>query len=307
MTILTLYIPREGLEHQTGPGHPECPDRLEAILSLMEKAPFNALPRVAPDEAPLKWIKRAHDPRYIERLEESIPDHGQAYLDGDTVVSPGSWAAALTAAGAACQAVGDIVSGKTIRAFCAVRPPGHHAFPDHAEGFCLFNNIFVGALHAQAQGFKRIAVVDFDVHHGNGSDAMARIHENIFYASTHQSPLYPGTGQPEDNIPGRILNVPLSAGDGSLRFREIYEHQILPAVRKFCPDLLMVSAGFDAHKDDPLAQINLETSDFGWITTELVKIANECCGGKIVSVLEGGYNLAALSEGVGSHLKNLMD
>ena len=307
MTILTLYIPPEGLKHQTGPHHPECPERLEAILSLLDKAPFHALPRIAPDEAPLKFIKRAHDPRYLDRLEESIPDHGQAYLDNDTVISPGSWTAALTAAGAVCQAVDDIIAGKTKRAFCAARPPGHHAFPDHAEGFCLFNNIFIGALHAQANGLKKIAIVDFDVHHGNGSDAMTRTHENVFYASTHQWPLYPGTGLPEDNIAGRVLNIPLSAGDGSLRFREIYEQQILPAVRSFQPDLLMISAGFDAHKDDPLAQINLETADFGWTTHELVKIANECCGGKIVSVLEGGYNLAALSDGVGAHLKNLMD
>lgn len=307
MDILTLYIAREGLEHQTGPGHPERPERLAEILSLLDQPPFAALPRVIPDEAPLKLIKRAHDPRYIDHLEESIPDHGQVYLDGDTVISTGSWSAALAAAGAVCQAVEDIAHGKTRRAFCAVRPPGHHAFPDHAEGFCLFNNIFIGALHAQAQGFKKIAIVDFDVHHGNGSDAMARIHDNVFYASTHQWPLYPGTGLRDDNLPGRILNIPMSAGDGSARFREIYEMEIFPAVKNFKPDLLMISAGFDAHRDDPLAQINLETADFGWITNELVKIANECCGGKIVSVLEGGYDLAVLSEGAGSHLRNLMD
>lgn len=306
MTTLTLYIPREGLKHQTGPGHPECPERLEAILSLLEKAPFIAIPRVAPGEAELKWIRSAHEPRYIEHLEESIPDYGQAWLDNDTVISPGSWNAALTAAGAVCQAIEDIVARNTTRAFCAVRPPGHHAFPDHAEGFCLLNNIFIGALHAQAMGLSKVAIVDFDVHHGNGSDAMARKHENVFYASTHQWPLYPGTGLIEDNIPGRILNIPMSAGDGSIQFREIYQQQILPAVRSFNPDLLMISAGFDAHKDDPLAQINLETADFGWITAELVKIANECCSGKIISVLEGGYNLAALSESVGAHLKNLM-
>lgn len=304
--MLTLYIPREGLEHQTGPGHPESPARLETILSLLETAPFKKLPRITPEEAPLKSIKRAHDQRYIERLEEAIPDRGSAYLDNDTVLSPGSWTAALTAAGAVSQAVDDIISGKTIRAFCAVRPPGHHAFPDHAEGFCLFNNIFIGALHAQAQGLKKIAIVDFDVHHGNGSDAMARIHDDVFYASTHQWPLYPGTGLQEDNIPGRILNIPMSAGDGSAHFRDIYHNRIFPAVREFKPDLLMISAGFDAHKDDPLAQINLETADFGWVTAELVKIAKECCGGKIVSVLEGGYNLAALKDSTEAHIKALM-
>lgn len=305
MTTLSLYIPREGLEHQTGEGHPESAERLDAVFSLLDKAPFSLLPRITPGEAPLKWIKRAHDPRYIERIEEAIPDRGQSYIDSDTALSPGSWTAALTAVGAVCQAVEDIVAGKSRRAFCAVRPPGHHAFPDHAEGFCIFNNIFIGALHAQSLGYKKIAIVDFDVHHGNGSDAMARKHENVFYASTHQWPLYPGTGLIADNIPGRILNIPMSAGDGSIRFREIYNNQILPAVRAFKPDLLMISAGFDAHKDDPLAQIELETEDFGWITAELVKIANECCEGKIVSVLEGGYNLAALSYSVSAHLTAL--
>ncbi|MCM2343408.1 MAG: histone deacetylase family protein [Alphaproteobacteria bacterium] len=306
MHTLTLYIAREGLKHQTGHNHPECPERLQAIYSLLDKSPFMALPQIPAPEAELRWIKRAHDPRYLERLENAIPDYGQIHIDNDTILSPGSWTAALTAAGAVCQAVDDVIAGKTLRAFCATRPPGHHAFPDHSEGFCLLNNIFIGALHAQSLGCARVAIVDFDVHHGNGSDAMTRQHENIFYASTHQWPLYPGTGQPEDNIPNRVLNVPMSAGEGSLPFRHIYEQNILPAVRHFQPDLLMISAGFDAHKDDPLAQIMLETADFGWITTELAKLAQECCGGRLVSVLEGGYNLAALSDCVSSHLKNLM-
>lgn len=306
MDNLTLYIPREGLEHQTGTNHPECPQRLTAILSLIDNAPFNILPQIAPDAAPLKWIKRAHDSRYIDRLEESIPDRGQVYIDGDTVLSPGSLNAALTAVGAACQAVEDVINNKTKRAFCGVRPPGHHAFPDHAEGFCLFNNIVIGALHAQSLGLSKIALIDFDVHHGNGTDAMARQHENIFYASTHQSMIYPHTGNPKDNIEGRILNIPMNAGEGSARFREIYSRHVFPAVRAFNPGLLMISAGFDAHKDDPLAQIKLETEDFGWVTNELVKIAHECCGGKIVSVLEGGYNLTALKESITLHLKALM-
>lgn len=307
MNTLALYITREGLKHQTGHNHPESPDRLYAILSLLEKSPFMAIPQIEAMEAELRWIRRVHDPRYLERLEDSIPDYGQIFLDNDTVLSPNSWSAALTAAGAVCQAVEDVVAGKTMRAFCPVRPPGHHAFPDHGEGFCLLNNIMIGALHAQHLGCGRIAVVDFDVHHGNGSDAMARQHDNIFYASTHQSPLYPDTGHAEDNIQNRILNIPMNAGDSSLPFRQIYEEQILPAVRHFSPDLLMVSAGFDAHKDDPLAQIMLETADFSWITAELAKLAHECCGGRLVSVLEGGYNLAALSDCVAAHIKVLMD
>lgn len=306
MSLLTLYIAREGLKHQTGPHHPECPDRLAALLSLFEKSPFVALPQVTADEAEMSWIKRVHDARYLDQLEMAIPEHGLINIDQDTVLSPPSWSAALAAAGAVCQAVNDIIQEKTTRAFCAVRPPGHHAFPDHAEGFCLLNNIMIGALHAQAQGLRRIAVVDFDVHHGNGSDAIARQHENIFYASTHQAQIYPHSGDPADNIPGLIVNLTLQAGEGSVPFRSHYEQSILPAIKSFAPDLLMISAGFDAHKADPLAQINLETSDFGWVTAQLVKIAQECCRGRVVSVLEGGYDLAALSDSVGSHLKNLL-
>ncbi len=306
MDVLTLYIPSAGLEHQTGAGHPESPERLKTLLSLLDKAPFDILPRGQTEEAPLKFIKRAHDSRYLDRLEESAPDYGQTHIDGDTVLSPGSYYAALAAAGAVCQAVDDIVAGKTTRAFCAVRPPGHHAFPDHAEGFCLFNNVMIGALHAQSRGLEKIAIIDFDVHHGNGTDAMTRKASNIFYASTHQGGIYPHTGTGLDNIEGKILNLPMNAGDGSDKFRALYTETIFPALRAFKPDLLMISAGFDAHKDDPLAQINLETEDFGWITEELVKIAQESCAGRIVSVLEGGYNLAALSEGVDIHLKNLM-
>jgi acetoin utilization deacetylase AcuC-like enzyme len=228
------------------------------------------------------------------------------YLDGDTAVSPGSWEAALRAAGAVCQAVDDIMAGKCERAFCAVRPPGHHAFPDHAEGFCLFNNIFIGALHAQAKhGIKRVAIVDFDVHHGNGSDFMARQHNGVFYASTHQWPLYPGTGLMEDNIAGRIVNVPLASGDGSLSFRNAWSNVILPELDAFKPVLLMISAGFDAHQDDPLANINLTEDDFRWITGEFVNIAGRHCDGRIVSVLEGGYNLDALKASTASHLSAL--
>lgn len=306
MSLLTLYIAREGLKHQTGAGHPECPERLAALLSLFEKSPFIALPRIEAQEAEIKWVKRVHDPRYLDQLEMAIPDYGHQALDQDTILSPFSWQAALAAAGAVCQAVDDVIAGKTTRAFCAIRPPGHHAFPDHAEGFCLLNNIMIGARHAQAHGLGRIAIVDFDVHHGNGSDAIARQHDHLFYASTHQAHIYPHSGDPAQNITGRIMNLTLEAGEGSVVFRRHYEQDILPAVKSFNPDLLMISAGFDAHKNDPLAQINLETADFGWVTAELVKIAYECCQGRIVSVLEGGYDLAALSDSVGSHLKNLM-
>ena len=304
---LTLYTHPAGLTHDTGPGHPECAARLQVILDLFDEAPFNSLPRVTAREAEYEELLRAHDERYLERLQEAIPERRgeMRALDNDTIVSNGSWLAASHAAGAVCQAVDDIAAGNTMRAFCAGRPPGHHAFPDHAEGFCLLNNVMIGALHAQARGFTKIAIADFDVHHGNGTDAMARRHPNIFYASTHQWPLYPGTGLPGADVPGRIANRTLAAGDGPAEFRTAWADHLLPQLNAFTPDLLIISAGFDAHRDDPLAQINLVEADFGWITGELVAMAERCCSGKVVSVLEGGYDLEELKASVTVHLKAL--
>lgn len=301
---LRLYSHPCFLKHDTGPGHPERAARLEALFVLFDEKGWSY---TTAHEADIKQIARAHDPRYIDKIEMATPDCGYAAADADTVLSPGSWEAALHAAGAVCQAVDDILSSAVLRAFCAVRPPGHHAFPDHAEGFCLFNNIFIGALHAQyTHDLKRIAILDFDVHHGNGSDAMARTHEGVFYASTHQWPLYPGTGLPESNVPGRIINTPLNPGDGSAAFRAAWSEKIFPELDKFAPELIFISAGFDAHKNDPLAQINLEDDDFGWITREIVKAADRHCGGRIVSVLEGGYDLPALTSGAAAHLDALI-
>jgi acetoin utilization deacetylase AcuC-like enzyme len=298
-----IYTHPSFLQHDTGPGHPERPDRLRVLLDLFDEEPFSALPVIPAIEAEHTWIYRAHDEAYVTAIEDAIPDRGHVYVDGDTVVSPGSRDAAFHAAGAVCQAVNDVIGRQCDRAFCAVRPPGHHAFPSHAEGFCLFNNIFIGALHAQAaHGLERVAILDFDVHHGNGSDAMARRHPGIFYGSTHQWPLYPGTGLPEDDIPGRVVNVPLSAGDGGAAFRDAWSRVILPQLDAFAPQLIMISAGFDAHRDDPLAQINLVEGDFAWITDELNKIAARHAGGKIVSVLEGGYSLEALKASTAAHL-----
>ncbi len=281
-------------------------DRLAVLHELFDEEPFAGLPRGEAPEASRKSIALAHPETYIESIEKAIPENGYASIDGDTTVCPASWEAALRAAGAVCQAVGDIAAGKTVRAFCATRPPGHHAEPSQAMGFCLFNNIFIGALHAQENyGFKNIAIVDFDVHHGNGTEAMARFHDRVFYASSHQWPLFPGTGLPENNIPGKIVNVPLAEGDGSAEFRAAWQEKIFPELKKFRPDLLMISAGFDAHRDDPLAGLNLTEEDFAWITEELRKIADEYCGGKIVSVLEGGYHLEALKNSVSAHLKAL--
>ncbi|MBU0859458.1 MAG: histone deacetylase family protein [Alphaproteobacteria bacterium] len=296
-----LYSNRSGLRHDTGPGHPECPARLETVLTLFDEMPFCDWPQHTADEAELDWILRAHDESYVYALQDAIPDRGLSRIDGDTVVSPGSWQAALDAAGAVCRAVTDVLDGTAPRAFCAVRPPGHHAGIRNAEGFCLFNNVMIGALHAQQHGAARVAIVDFDVHHGNGTDAMARVYDNVFYASTHQWPLYPGTGGPGTDVPGRIVNCPLSADSTPADFRNAYTASILPALKLFAPDLLIISAGFDAHRDDPLASLSLTEDDFAWITTELCAVQT-----RVVSVLEGGYNLTALKSSVSAHLRALI-
>jgi acetoin utilization deacetylase AcuC-like enzyme len=301
MTI-NIYTHTIGLRHDTGPGHPESPARLQTLLDLFDEM---GLDTIVAREADLQWIARAHPMRYIDALQDAIPDRGTILLDNDTVLSPASFDAALYAAGAVCQAVEDMAAGKATRAFCAMRPPGHHAEPEEAMGFCLFNNIFVGALHAQTLGLKRVAIVDFDVHHGNGSDVMARLHDDIFYASTHQWPLFPNTGGPDDSVPGRVLNVQLAAGDGSDAFRAAYRDRVFPALHAFKPDLIMISAGFDAHRDDPLAQINLGEDDFEWVTGELCALADQYAGGKVVSVLEGGYDLPALKSCAAAHIRAL--
>ena len=239
-------------------------------------------------------------------------ERGLAYIDGDTVISAGTWQAALDAAGAVCQAVEDVIDEKTNRAFCAVRPPGHHAEPMRANGFCLFNNVVIGALHARARGVGRIAVVDFDVHHGNGSNAIALLHKDLLYISTHQWPLFPGTGGPDDQVPGRVLNVPLPAGKDSETdsetFRTAYEQKVFPALEQFRPEFLLISAGFDAHSADPLAQMNLDEDDFRWVTDGLRAFADAHAPrglGRIVSVLEGGYNIPALKRSVEAHILSL--
>lgn len=308
----TIYTHDAPLRHDTGPSHPECPARLEALQRLFDTAPFAALPQKRAQAAGIDQISRAHPLHYIEAVEESIPVEGYGAMDGDTILSPGSWEAALRAAGAPCQAVDDIMAGVTRNAFCAMRPPGHHAEPARAMGFCLFNNVFIGARHAQEEhGLSRIAIVDFDVHHGNGTDAMTRAHDAgkhgpILYISSHQYPLFPMSGLTEDNEE-YVQNWMLGSGSGSLEFRRLYEDKIFPALDDFRPDLLMISAGFDAHRDDPLAGVNLTEDDFGWVTARLKEIAASHAGGKIVSLLEGGYNLEALENSVAAHLSALAD
>jgi acetoin utilization deacetylase AcuC-like enzyme len=301
-----LYTNRSGLKHDTGPGHPEQVARLSAVHSLFEELPFSVLMTVQAEPANEEWVLRAHEAGYFNKLLESSPESGSIMLDEETVFGPHTWQAALDGAGAACLAVSDVVGGACDRAFCAIRPPGHHALPDKAMGFCLFNNVFIAARHAQeVWGIKRVAIVDFDVHHGNGTDFMARTVEGVFFVSSHQFPFWPGTGDPQFDEPGKTLNIPLAAGTGGKIFREEYENKVFPALDAFQPELLLISAGFDAHRDDPLGGLNLLEEDFAWVTTELCKIADRHCKGRVVSMLEGGYNIEALRTSVAAHLKAL--
>jgi acetoin utilization deacetylase AcuC-like enzyme len=294
--------------HETPPGHPESSDRLRAVLRALEDEAFQYLvredaPRAAPEE-----IGRVHPAYYIEAVMGAVPETGYASLDPDTHVSPGSGEAALRAAGAVVAAVDRVMAGSVRNAFCAVRPPGHHAEPTRAMGFCLFNNVAIGALHARMKhGLRRIAVVDFDVHHGNGTQAMFEEDENLFFASSHQMPLYPGTGRPgERGRANNIVNASLDPGSGSHEFRQAWDNTVLPALDAFRPDFVFISAGFDAHRRDPLANLNLTEDDYAWVTRRLCALADTHCGGRVVSSLEGGYDLTALAASAAAHVKALM-
>ncbi len=303
-----LYTHASGLRHDTGAGHPERADRLRAIERALAAPHFGLLDRREPEPVDLAEIIRVHDQAYVEGVMAAIPDQGLRHLDGDTVASPGTGEAALRAAGAVCEAVDAVMAGEANTAFCALRPPGHHAEPDQAMGFCVFNNVAVGALRARAvHGLARIAVIDFDVHHGNGTQAVFERDPGLFYTSTHQSPLYPGTGRPhETGVANNILNLPLPPGAGGPEFREAVTSRMIPALDEFAPQLVMISAGFDGHRQDPLANLNLDEADFGWITDQLLVVADRHCDGRVVSTLEGGYNLDALARSVAEHVRRLM-
>ncbi len=311
MTTLLITHP-SFVDHDTGPGHPERADRMRAVDKVLSHDLFANLKR---HEAPLRadceqWIALAHPQSHIDRVKQARPDVGgrSVHLDPDTVLSPGSWNAAIRAVGAGLDAV-DAVMGKTAgNAFCQVRPPGHHAEADRAMGFCFFNSIAVAAHYARARhGAERVAVVDFDVHHGNGTQDIFWSDKSLFFGSTHQMPLYPGTGALGETGEGNIWNAPLRPGDGSEPFRDALQSRILPALDNFGPDLILVSAGFDAHRDDPLANLELVEADYAWATEKLVAAAEHHAGGRLVSMLEGGYNLTALARSVAVHVKVLMD
>lgn len=302
-----FYTHPTSLDHDTGPGHPESAARLQAVLDTLQGPEFaNLEPRQAKRGS--VWdIKRVHSDDYIQQVFAAVPDAGHANLDPDTVLSPGSGEAALYAVGGVCQAVDAVHAGEADNAFCALRPPGHHAERDRAMGFCLFNTVAIAAFHAlELDGIERVAVMDFDVHHGNGTQQAFWDHENLMYASTHQSPCYPGGGaERERGAFGNIVNAPIPPGGSSDDFRDAFGF-IRPALKAFAPDLLILSAGFDGHALDPLAQLNLHEQDFAWITTELTKIAAVHAKGRVVSVLEGGYDIGALSRSVAAHVKALM-
>jgi acetoin utilization deacetylase AcuC-like enzyme len=306
MTTL-LYTHPACLDHDPGRHHPEAPARLRAVLTALDEPEFARLERREAPEATLDDLVRVHPRRHVARILGAVPRSGHVGIDADTILSPASGAAALRAAGAVVAAVDAVVAKAADNAFCAVRPPGHHAEPERAMGFCLFNNAAIGALRArEVHGLARVAVIDFDVHHGNGTQAAFETDGSLFYASTHQYPLYPGTGAASETGVGNIVNVPLRPMSGSGQFRLAVSQRILPALDAFQPELVLVSAGFDAHKNDPLAQLMLEDGDYTWVTEKLLEIAYRHAKGRLVATLEGGYDLAALGACVAAHIRVLM-
>jgi acetoin utilization deacetylase AcuC-like enzyme len=297
------------LEHDTGAWHPECADRLRHVLRALEGEAFADLLREPAPQATEEQLTRVHPADYVQAILAIRPEPGEHVpLDADTLMSTGSAEAALRSAGGAVMAVDAVMEGWARSAFVATRPPGHHAEPSRAMGFCLFANAAIAARHAQARwGLGRIAVADFDVHHGNGTQAVFANDPTLFYGSTHQFPCYPGTGEADETgIAGNIVNVPLRPGSDGSAFRAAWDLVLLPALDAFAPELLIVSAGFDAHKADPLAQLRVETADFAWLTGRLLEVARAHCGGRLVSVLEGGYDLDALAASAAAHVRTLL-
>ena len=300
------------LLHDNGPGHPERPQRLVAIRErLRQSGTLERLRAIAPEPAPLPALQRVHDPAYVGLVRRAC-DNAPVRFDPDTAVSEGSWEAALLSAGAGLAAVDAVFAGEARAAFVATRPPGHHAERDRAMGFCLFNNIAVAARHAQDRhDAAKVAIVDWDVHHGNGTQHLFEEDDTVLYISTHEWPFYPGTGARSERGRGRglgfTLNLPLPAGSGDAEYERVFESEVLPALDRFGPDVVLVSAGFDAHERDPLAGMALTTEGYGRLTRLLRGSADRLCAGRLVSLLEGGYDLEALAASVETHLRVLMD
>jgi acetoin utilization deacetylase AcuC-like enzyme len=302
-----LYTHPVCIEHETGRHHPERPDRLRYVLAGLDAPEFSTLDRKDAPLATADDVALAHPKDHVADVLGSVPATGLAMIDADTVVSPKSGEAALRAVGAILAAVDDVFEGRARNGFCATRPPGHHAEAAQSMGFCLFNNVVIAAHHARRKhGIRRIAVMDFDVHHGNGTQHLFQSDRDLFYGSTHQMPLYPGTGAVSERGVGNIVNAPLRPGAGSDEFRSAMTEIILPAITTFDPELLLISAGFDAHRDDPLGGLGLVEEDYAWATAELCRVADECCDGRVVSTLEGGYDLEALRDSAAAHVAALM-
>lgn len=298
-----LYTHTDCLAHDPGEGHPEHPGRLRAVLDGLRSLGDRLQWREAPLASPAQ-LQRAHTDALLQSLAQHAPQLGYVELDADTRLSPGSLTASQRAAGALCAAIDAVMAGPSRRAFCAVRPPGHHSTAAQAMGFCLYNSVAVGALHAlQAHGLSRIAVVDFDVHHGNGTQAILEQDPRVLFVSSHQSPLYPGTGLADGP---QVRNAALPPGAGSAAFRQIWSESLLPAIERWAPQLLLISAGFDAHRLDPLADLELSSADYAWISRALARLADRHADGRLVSTLEGGYSLTALREGALAHVSALL-
>jgi acetoin utilization deacetylase AcuC-like enzyme len=301
---VALFTHPDMLAHRPGTGHPESPERLQAVLDALDAAALG-LDRRAATEAAVADLERLHPADHVARLLAAAPDSGLRQLDADTVLSPGSVRAARLAAGAVVDAVRAVARGETARAFAAVRPPGHHAEPGQSMGFCLFSNVAVAARVAQSEGMARVAVIDFDVHHGNGTQAAFESDDSLFLGSIHQSPLYPGTGAASETGVGNIVNVPVPPHAAREAWRGAFAGGLMLALEAFRPDLILISAGFDAHRRDPLAHQSLEADDFAWATRAVLEVARSRCGGKVVSSLEGGYDLEGLGRSAVAHVQAL--